>query len=196
MPVIFRMGDDTEAFLGLAENLDFQKYDVTLLVCGGGDDLAEEQIIGLPTGLRILYRGQPFNGKAEEIAKNELFLKGKIKVFHMLFTRERQGACLERRNSTVQLTLPGKRACFQWWQRRWMAFGFSNTMHVCPGKTDCKGAGRPAGNRICHRKLLYCQIPGKQSSCYYRGSHSGTGYRENQLYLYVPAESPERSEGF
>ena len=30
----------------------------------------------------------------------------------------------------------------------------------CPGKTDCKGAGRPAGNRICHGKLLYCQIPG------------------------------------
>mgnify|MGYP006893000078 CR=1 FL=1 len=112
----------------------------------------------------------------------------------MLFTRERQGACLERRNSTVQLTLPGKRACFQWWQRRWMAFGFPIQCTFCPGKTDCKGAGRPAGNRICHRKLLYCQIPGKQSSCYYRGSHSGTGYRESQLYLYVPAESPERSE--
>ena len=32
----FSEGDDTEAFLGLAENLDFQKYDVTLLVCGGG----------------------------------------------------------------------------------------------------------------------------------------------------------------
>ena len=75
----FSEGDDTEAFLGLAENLDFQKYDVTLLVCGGGDDFAEEQIIGLPAGLRILYRGQPFNGKAEEIAQNELFLKGKIK---------------------------------------------------------------------------------------------------------------------
>ena len=114
----------------------------------------------------------------------------------MLFTRERQGACLERRNSTVQLTLPGKRACFQWWQRRWMAFGFPIQCTFCPGKTDCKGAGRPAGNRICHRKLLYCQIPGKQSSCYYRGSHSGTGYRESQLYLYVPAESPERSESF
>ena len=56
----FSEGDDTEAFLGLAENLDFQKYDVTLLVCGGGDDFAEEQIIGLPAGLRILYRGQPF----------------------------------------------------------------------------------------------------------------------------------------
>ncbi len=48
MPVIFFGGDDTEAFLGLAENLYFQKYDVTLLVCGGGDDFAEEQIIGLP----------------------------------------------------------------------------------------------------------------------------------------------------
>ena len=80
----FSEGDDTEAFLGLAENLDFQKYDVTLLVCGGGDDFAEEQIIGLPAGLRILYRGQPFNGKAEEIAKNELFLKGKIKVVFSL----------------------------------------------------------------------------------------------------------------
>lgn len=85
----FSEGDETEAFLGLAENLDFQKYDVTLLVCGGGDEFAEEQIIGLPAGLRILYRGQPFNGKAEEIAKNELFLKGKIKdIPHAFYKRE------------------------------------------------------------------------------------------------------------
>ena len=27
----FSEGDETEAFLGLAENLDFQKYDVTCL---------------------------------------------------------------------------------------------------------------------------------------------------------------------
>ncbi len=69
----FSEGDDTEAFLGLAENLDFQKYDVTLLVCGGGDDFAEEQIIGLPAGFGSFTVVSLLTGKAEEIAQNELF---------------------------------------------------------------------------------------------------------------------------
>ena len=108
----FSEGDDTEAFLGLAENLDFQKYDVTLLVCGGGDDFAEEQIIGLPTGLRILYRGQPFNGKAEEIAKNELFLKGKIKdIPHAFYKREARRLFGETKFDCA-IDLTGKKSLF------------------------------------------------------------------------------------
>ena len=108
----FSEGDDTEAFLGLAENLDFQKYDVTLLVCGGGDDFAEEQIIGLPTGLRILYRGQPFNGKAEEIAKNELFLKGKIKdIPHAFYKREARRLFGEAKFDCA-IDLTGKKSLF------------------------------------------------------------------------------------
>ena len=85
----FSEGDDTEAFLDLQRTWIFRNTMLPLLVCGGGDDLAEEQIIGLPTGLRILYRGQPFNGKAEEIAKNELFLKGKNKRYSTCFLQER-----------------------------------------------------------------------------------------------------------
>lgn len=108
----FSEGDDTEAFLGLAENLDFQKYDVTLLVCGGGDEFAEEQIIGLPTGLRILYRGQPFNGKAEEIAKNELFLKGKIKdIPHAFYKREARRLFGEAKFDCA-IDLTGKKSLF------------------------------------------------------------------------------------
>ena len=188
--------DDTEAFLGLAENLDFQKYDVTLLVCGGGDDFAEEQIIGLPAGLRILYRGQPFNGKAEEIAQNELFLKGKIKdIPHAFYKREARRLFGEAKFDCA-IDLTGKKSLFSVVAKEMDGVRFFQYNARFVREKQIAKAGRPAGNRICHRKLLYCQIPGKQSSCYYRGSHSGTGYRESQLYLYVPAKSPERSESF
>ena len=60
MPVIFRREMTPKHFLDLQRTWIFQKYDVTLLVCGGGDDFAEEQIIGLPTGLRILLPWSAF----------------------------------------------------------------------------------------------------------------------------------------
>ena len=116
----------------------------------------------------------------------------KNKRYSCFFTR-RQGACLERRNSTVQLTLPGKRACFQWWQRDG-GVQFSNTMHVLSGKNRLQGAGRLAGNHICHRKLLYCQIPGKQSAVITVEAIPGTGYRENH-YICMYQRKP-RSEAF
>ena len=81
-------------------------------MCGGGDEFAEEQIIGLPTGLRILYRGQPFNGKAEEIAKNELFLKGKIKdIPHAFYKREARRLFGEAKFDCA-IDLTGKKSLF------------------------------------------------------------------------------------
>ena len=85
----FSEGDDTAGFLGLAENLDLEKYDITLLIDGGGDDYAPEQIIGLPSEIRVLFRGQPFNGSVQELACHEMLMKGKGKdIPHELYKRE------------------------------------------------------------------------------------------------------------
>ena len=188
--------DDTEAFLGLAENLDFQKYDVTLLVCGGGDDFAEEQIIGLPTGLRILYRGQPFNGKAEEIAQNELFLKGKIKdIPHAFYKREARRLFGEAKFDCA-IDLTGKKSLFSVVAKEMDGVRFFQYNAFFVWKNRLQRSWQDQEVIVSATESYLLQIPGKQSGCYYRGSHSGTGYRESQLYLYVPRESPERSEGF
>ena len=190
----FSEGDDTEAFLGLAENLDFQKYDVTLLVCGGGDDLAEEQIIGLPTGLRILYRGQPFNGKAEEIAKNELFLKGKIKdIPHAFYKREARRLFGEAKFDCA-IDLTGKKSLFSVVAKEMDGVRFFqyNARFV----REKQIAKELAGQQVivsATESYFIARYQGNNPAVITVEAISGTGYRENQSYLYVPAESPERS---
>ena len=69
--------------------LDFQKYDITLLIDGNGDEKAERLIRSLPSGIRVLYRGQPFNGSAEEIASHDCLMKGKkAEIPHRFYKRE------------------------------------------------------------------------------------------------------------
>lgn len=79
----------TRAFLAMAEYLDFQKYDITLLIDGDGDERAEGMICSLPSGIRVLYRGQPFNGSPEELACHNRLMKGKkAEVPHAFYKRE------------------------------------------------------------------------------------------------------------
>ena len=85
----FSDNEITRAFLAMAEYLDFQKYDITLLIDGGGDENAERLICSLPSGLRVLYRGQPFNGSPEEIACHNGLMKGKTaEIPHTFYKRE------------------------------------------------------------------------------------------------------------
>lgn len=79
----------TRAFLAMAEYLDFQKYDITLLIDGDGDERAEGMIRSLPSGIRVLYRGQPFNGSPEELASHNRLMKGKnAEIPHAFYKRE------------------------------------------------------------------------------------------------------------
>ena len=85
----FSENGTTRAFLAMAECLDFQKYDITLLIDGNGDEKAEKLIRSLPSGIRVLYRGQPFNGSAEEIASHDCLMKGKkAEIPHRFYKRE------------------------------------------------------------------------------------------------------------
>lgn len=64
--------DITYSAMTLAEYLDYEKFDVTLLAGGEGDEKAEMRVRSLPRKLRVLYRGQPFNANPQE------------KAFHMM----------------------------------------------------------------------------------------------------------------
>ena len=56
---------------------------------GNGDEKAERLIRSLPSGIRVLYRGQPFNGSAEEIASHDCLMKGKkVEIPHRFYKRE------------------------------------------------------------------------------------------------------------
>ena len=85
----FSDNETTRAFLGMAEYLDFHKYDITLLINGDGDEGSEGLIRSLPSEIRVLYRGQPFNGSPEEIASHNFLMKGKsTRVPHEFYKRE------------------------------------------------------------------------------------------------------------
>lgn len=64
----------THSFMTLAQLLDDRKFDVTVLA-EGSDEEAQMRIRSLPRALRVLYRGQPFNGTPEEKAKYRLAVK-------------------------------------------------------------------------------------------------------------------------
>lgn len=79
----------TRSFLCLTKYLDYEKYDFTLLVDGDGDEKAPERISSLPDGIRVLYRGQPFNGTPGEIARHRALMSEKVKrVVHDFYIRE------------------------------------------------------------------------------------------------------------
>lgn len=71
----FTEGDVTFSSMALLEYLDYEKYDVTLLAGGDGDDEAELRICNLPKAIRVLYRGQPVNAVPQEKALYEMSLK-------------------------------------------------------------------------------------------------------------------------
>ena len=85
----FSDNETTRTFLAMAEYLDFDKFDVTLLIDGGGDEKAQGLIRSLPDGIRVLYRGQPYNGSPQELASHNYLMKGKkAEIPHVFYKRE------------------------------------------------------------------------------------------------------------
>ncbi len=77
---------DTFSFMELLQLLDYNKYDVTLLTGGSGDE-PEQRICSLDQRVRVLYRGQPENGTCEEKGLYA-FSKGKDPSLAAFYKRE------------------------------------------------------------------------------------------------------------
>ena len=77
---------DTFSFMELLQLLDYNKYDVTLLTGGSGDE-PEQRICSLDQRVRVLYRGQPENGTCEEKGLYA-FSKGKDPSLAAFYNRE------------------------------------------------------------------------------------------------------------
>ena len=108
----FSENETTSAFGGIGDCLDFDKYDITLLVDGGADEMAQERICNLSGNIRVLYRGQPFNGSAEEIALHNLLMKEKEgEVPHAFYKREGRRLFGAARFD-VAIDLTGKKSFF------------------------------------------------------------------------------------
>ncbi|MDO5134599.1 MAG: CDP-glycerol glycerophosphotransferase family protein [Eubacteriales bacterium] len=67
---------DVLSLEALSRLLDYDRYDVTLLVEAARDEKEEERIRSLPSSFRVLYRGQPENGTPRELGALSLFLEG------------------------------------------------------------------------------------------------------------------------
>ena len=77
---------DTFSFMELLQLLDYNKYDVTVLTGGSGDE-PEQRICSLDQRVRVLYRGQPENGTCEEKGLYA-FSKGKDPSLAAFYKRE------------------------------------------------------------------------------------------------------------
>lgn len=76
----------TFSFMELLQLLDYNKYDVTVLTGGSGDE-PEQRICSLDQRVRVLYRGQPENGTCEEKGLYA-FSKGKDPSLAAFYKRE------------------------------------------------------------------------------------------------------------
>lgn len=72
--------DITYSVMALAGYLDYEKFDVTLLAGGEGDEKSERKLKSLPGQLRVLYRGQPFNAMPQEKAYHMMAVDGDPEV--------------------------------------------------------------------------------------------------------------------
>ena len=77
---------DTFSFMELLQLLDYNKYDITVLTGGSGDE-PEQRICSLDQRVRVLYRGQPENGTCEEKGLYA-FSKGKDPSLAAFYKRE------------------------------------------------------------------------------------------------------------
>lgn len=82
----------TYSFLTFLKLLDYEKFDVTLLVDKNTEEGTQERIRSLPVGVRVLYRGMPCNATVEESAYHMLVMEhgtdGEITLPHKLYQRE------------------------------------------------------------------------------------------------------------
>lgn len=73
----FSGNEVTGSVIQMAEYLDYEKYDVTLLVEGQKEKDSSQRLSELSGQVRVLYRGQPCNGSARENACHDLLMRRK-----------------------------------------------------------------------------------------------------------------------
>lgn len=65
----------SNACIALLNNMDYEKFDVTVITLGAGDADVAERINSLPKEVRVLYRSATFNATLEEAGRHAMIME-------------------------------------------------------------------------------------------------------------------------